>query len=75
MSVNQIYLQEGWAQLSELRRHVAGCGEVLAGRQQFLRQGCLMKLSRKGFQQRLFLLVSVTMSLIAYNRKIPMFPD
>ncbi|KAF4519097.1 hypothetical protein B566_EDAN018352 [Ephemera danica] len=54
----ELRASEGWAQLSELRRHVAGCGEVLAGRQQFLRQGCLMKLSRKGFQQRLFLLFS-----------------
>lgn len=50
--------QEGWAQLSELRRHVWGCAEVVSGRQQFLRLGCLMKLTRKGFQQRLFLLFS-----------------
>ncbi|XP_065333134.1 FERM, ARHGEF and pleckstrin domain-containing protein 1 isoform X2 [Cloeon dipterum] len=65
----ELRTSEGWAQLSELRRHVAGCGELLPGRQQFLRQGCLMKLSRKGFQQRLFLLFSDI--LLYCSRSVP----
>lgn len=43
--------------LVELQRDLVGIDSVVNPHRQFLREGCLQKLSRKGFQQRMFFLV------------------
>lgn len=46
--------------LVELQRDLVGIDNVVNPHRQFLREGCLQKLSRKGFQQRMFFLVPVS---------------
>lgn len=50
-------LQENFVKLVELQRDLVGIDNVVNPSRQFLREGCLQKLSRKGFQQRMFFLV------------------
>jgi len=49
--------QENFVKLVELQRDLVGIDNVVNPNRQFLREGCLQKLSRKGFQQRMFFLV------------------
>uniref|UniRef100_A0A6P6XV42 FERM, ARHGEF and pleckstrin domain-containing protein 2-like n=1 Tax=Dermatophagoides pteronyssinus TaxID=6956 RepID=A0A6P6XV42_DERPT len=44
--------------LIELQRDIAGFVNIVQSGRRFIREGCLMKLSKKGFQQRLFFLFS-----------------
>ena len=50
-------LQENFVKLVELQRDLVGIDNVVNPNRHFLREGCLQKLSRKGFQQRMFFLV------------------
>jgi FERM/RhoGEF/pleckstrin domain protein 2 len=51
------FFQENFVKLVELQRDLVGIDNVVNPNRQFLREGCLQKLSRKGFQQRMFFLV------------------
>ncbi|XP_046911920.2 chondrocyte-derived ezrin-like domain containing protein [Dermatophagoides farinae] len=44
--------------LIELQRDIAGFVNIVQSGRRFIREGCLLKLSKKGFQQRLFFLFS-----------------
>ena len=50
--------QENFVKLAELQRDLGGYEHLLHPEREFLREGCLQKLSRKGYQQRMFFLVS-----------------
>uniref|UniRef100_UPI00358F176B FERM, ARHGEF and pleckstrin domain-containing protein 1-like isoform X1 n=2 Tax=Myxine glutinosa TaxID=7769 RepID=UPI00358F176B len=49
---------ENTLKLMELRRDLDGVGELSAPGREFIREGCLFKLSSKGMQQRMFFLFS-----------------
>ena len=42
----------------ELQRDLVGYENLVQSGREFVREGCLQKLSRKGYQQRMFFLVS-----------------
>lgn len=42
-----------------MQRDIAGFDNLVQEGRRFIRQGCLQKYSRKGFQQRMFFLVSL----------------
>ncbi|XP_033097418.1 FERM, ARHGEF and pleckstrin domain-containing protein 1-like isoform X2 [Anneissia japonica] len=52
---------ENFQKLTELRRDLVGIDNLVAPGREFLREGCLHKLSRKGYQQRMFFLFSDTL--------------
>ena len=54
-----MHLQENFVKLAELQRDLGGYEHLLHTDREFLREGCLQKLSRKGYQQRMFFLVSM----------------
>ena len=41
----------------ELQRDLVGYDNLVQSGREFVREGCLQKLSRKGYQQRMFFLV------------------
>ncbi|XP_012274330.1 FERM, ARHGEF and pleckstrin domain-containing protein 1 isoform X2 [Orussus abietinus] len=49
---------ENLVQLYELQRDISGFNNLVQEGRRFIRQGCLLKYSRKGFQQRMFFLFS-----------------
>merc|ERR1719210_796665 len=49
---------ENFVKLAELQRDLGGHDQLLHNEREFLREGCLQKLSRKGYQQRMFFLFS-----------------
>jgi len=49
---------ENFVKLAELQRDLGGYEQLLHVDREFLREGCLQKLSRKGYQQRMFFLLS-----------------
>lgn len=49
---------ENFVKLAELQRDLGGYEHLLHPDREFLREGCLQKLSRKGYQQRMFFLFS-----------------
>jgi FERM/RhoGEF/pleckstrin domain protein 2 len=51
-------LQENLVKLMELQRDLVGYDNLVQAGREFVREGCLQKLSRKGYQQRMFFLVS-----------------
>ena len=51
-------LQENLVKLMELQRDLVGYDNLVSAGREFVREGCLQKLSRKGYQQRMFFLVS-----------------
>lgn len=53
-------LQENLVKLVELQRDLVGIDNLVQPGREFLREGCLQKLSRKGYQQRMFFLVRNT---------------
>ncbi|XP_067014645.2 FERM, ARHGEF and pleckstrin domain-containing protein 1 [Anabrus simplex] len=59
---------ENFVQLCELQRDLNGFDQLVQPDREFLRQGCLMKLSRKGYQQRMFFLFSDV--LLYTNRSV-----
>ena len=52
-----IFIQENLVKLLELQRDLVGIDNLIQPDREFLREGCLQKLSRKGYQQRMFFLV------------------
>uniref|UniRef100_A0ABD2XGK7 DH domain-containing protein n=1 Tax=Trichogramma kaykai TaxID=54128 RepID=A0ABD2XGK7_9HYME len=59
---------ENKVQLCELQRDINGFDSLLQGDRRFIRQGCLQKYSRKGFQQRMFFLFS---DVLLYTFRVP----
>jgi len=55
---HNIHTTENFVKLVELQRDLVGIDNVVSPGRHFLREGCLLKLSRKGFQQRMFFLFS-----------------
>ena len=53
-----LLFQENVVKLAELQRDLGGYDHLLHPEREFLREGCLQKLSRKGYQQRMFFLFS-----------------
>ncbi|XP_035740182.1 FERM, ARHGEF and pleckstrin domain-containing protein 1-like isoform X1 [Vespa mandarinia] len=49
---------ENLVQLCEMQRDISGFDNLFQEGRRFIRQGCLQKYSRKGFQQRMFFLFS-----------------
>merc|ERR1719211_495813 len=49
---------ENFVKVAELQRDLGGIENLLQCEREFLREGCLQKLSRKGYQQRMFFLFS-----------------
>jgi FERM/RhoGEF/pleckstrin domain protein 2 len=49
---------ENWQKLMELQQGLLGIDCLVHANRQFIREGCLQKLSRKGYQQRMFFLFS-----------------
>ncbi|XP_017793131.1 PREDICTED: FERM, RhoGEF and pleckstrin domain-containing protein 1-like isoform X1 [Habropoda laboriosa] len=49
---------ENLVQLCEMQRDISGFDNLVQEGRRFIRQGCLQKYSRKGFQQRMFFLFS-----------------
>ncbi|XP_066587474.1 FERM, ARHGEF and pleckstrin domain-containing protein 2-like [Prorops nasuta] len=47
-----------FVQLCEMQRDISGFDDLVQECRRFIRQGCLQKYSRKGFQQRMFFLFS-----------------
>jgi FERM/RhoGEF/pleckstrin domain protein 2 len=51
-------LQAQYVKLVEVERDLVGLDNLVQPGRRFVREGCLQKLSRKGYQQRMFFLVS-----------------
>ncbi|XP_021924300.1 FERM, RhoGEF and pleckstrin domain-containing protein 1 isoform X2 [Zootermopsis nevadensis] len=58
---------ENFVALCELQRDLNGFDNLVQPDREFVRQGCLLKHSRKGFQQRMFFLFS---DLLLYTNRI-----
>ena len=69
-------MQENLVQLCELQRDISGFDHLVQGDRKFIRQGCLQKYSRKGFQQWMFFLVSnlINVKLNRSNKYEKNFP-
>ena len=69
-------LQENFVKLAELQRDLGGHDQLLHCEREFLREGCLQKLSRKGYQQRMFFLVSINFHewLMFWPLRLSTFP-
>lgn len=50
---------ENVASLCELQRDIIGFDNLVQTGRKFIRHGCLLKHSKKGYQQRMFFLVSI----------------
>lgn len=48
---------ENFQLLCELQRDLGGFSSLVSNNRQFIRQGCLLKHSKRGLQQRIFFLV------------------
>ena len=55
---NKLKQSENLVKLMELQRDLVGYENLVQHNREFVREGCLQKLSRKGYQQRMFFLVS-----------------
>ena len=57
----RLLVSDNRVKLMELQRDLVGCDALLAGAEtagrRFVREGCLQKLSKKGYQHRMFFLV------------------
>lgn len=51
---------ENLAALCELQRDIIGFDTLVQTGRKFIRHGCLLKHSKKGYQQRMFFLVSIS---------------
>lgn len=49
---------ENYSLLCELQRDMSGFDQLVQPERKLIRQGCLLKHSRRGLQQRMFFLVS-----------------
>lgn len=61
--------QTNLVQLCELQRDIIGFDNLVQEGRRFIRQGCLHKFNRKGFQQRMFFLVK-DLNFILYNNHV-----
>ena len=50
----------------ELQRDLVGIDNLVQPGREFIREGCLQKLSRKGYQQRMFFLVRYASIFLLY---------
>ena len=57
---------ENLVKLMELQHDLVGYDNLVSSGREFVREGCLQKLSRKGYQQRMFFLVGIFRKLISY---------
>ncbi|XP_054721469.1 FERM, ARHGEF and pleckstrin domain-containing protein 2-like [Uloborus diversus] len=57
-----------FVKLMELQRDLYGISNLTTNRREFLREGCLQKLSRKGYQNRMFFLFS---DVLLYTSRAP----
>lgn len=57
---------ENLATICELQRDIVGFDNLLQMDRKFIRHGCLLKHSRKGYQQRMFFLVRVKIALVIF---------
>eukprot|EP00057_Strongylocentrotus_purpuratus_P015321 XP_011669795.1 PREDICTED: FERM, RhoGEF and pleckstrin domain-containing protein 1-like [Strongylocentrotus purpuratus] len=57
---------ENFQKLTELQRDLVGMDTLIQPNRHFIREGCLHKLSRKGYQQRMFFLFS---DVLVYTSK------
>lgn len=55
---------ENLATLCELQRDIVGFDNLIQPGRTFIRHGCLLKHSRKGYQQRMFFLVSIWLVIV-----------
>lgn len=55
---NRVFLLENLQKLIELQKDLSGVDGIAQADREFIREGCLQKLSRKGYQQRMFFLFS-----------------
>jgi len=55
---NKLKQSENLVKLMELQRDLVGYENLVQHNREFVREGCLQKLSRKGYQQRMFFLFS-----------------
>lgn len=53
---------ENYQLLCELQRDLSGFKSLVQNNRQFIRQGCLLKHSKRGLQQRMFFLVNIRYS-------------
>lgn len=54
---------ENYGLLCELQRDISGFDRLVQPERKFIRQGCLLKHSRRGLQQRMFFLVRIQINL------------
>merc|ERR1719438_158520 len=59
---------ENLVKLMELQRDLVGYDNLVSSGREFVREGCLQKLSRKGYQQRMFFLFS---DMLLYANRAP----
>merc|ERR1719438_777086 len=59
---------ENIVKLMELQRDLVGYDNLVSSGREFVREGCLQKLSRKGYQQRMFFLFS---DMLLYANRAP----
>ncbi|KAF7243205.1 FERM, ARHGEF and pleckstrin domain-containing protein 2 [Varanus komodoensis] len=55
---NSLIRLENFQKLTELQHDLLGIDNLVAAGREFIREGCLYKLTKKGLQQRMFFLVS-----------------
>ncbi|GFY59061.1 FERM, ARHGEF and pleckstrin domain-containing protein 2 [Trichonephila inaurata madagascariensis] len=58
MLMKNIYYSANFVKLMELQRDLFGIDNLTTNRREFVREGCLQKLSKKGYQCRMFFLFS-----------------
>uniref|UniRef100_A0A8C8SAB9 FERM, ARHGEF and pleckstrin domain-containing protein 2 n=1 Tax=Pelusios castaneus TaxID=367368 RepID=A0A8C8SAB9_9SAUR len=60
---NSLIRLENFQKLTELQHDLIGIDNLLAPGREFIREGCLYKLTKKGLQQRMFFLVSASFAI------------
>ncbi|XP_043851215.1 FERM, ARHGEF and pleckstrin domain-containing protein 2 isoform X2 [Dromiciops gliroides] len=63
---NSLLRLENFQKLTELQHDLVGIDNLIIPGREFIREGCLYKLTRKGFQQRMFFLFS---DMLLYTSK------
>ena len=61
---------ENLVKLMELQRDLVGYDNLVFPGREFVREGCLQKLSRKGYQQRMFFLVRALLAARAHHEYV-----
>lgn len=64
----QLPESENFVQLCELQRDITGFDKLVQNKRRLIRQGCLLKHSKRGLQQRIFFLFS---DILLYGTKSP----